>query len=680
MGRPPRSSPASLTSTAPLRRRCASPPASPVASNCTTIAETPIGSAEYTQRISLADKASILLTTEKPLYQPGQTIHIRALALDRADHRAEASRKLSFEVEDAREQQGFRKATETDRFGVASAEFSLADEVNFGTYHLRALLGDAATPSSTAELALNVERYVLPKFKVAVDFAEKDGKPRKYYRPGDHVTGTVRANYFFGKPVDHAEITVKASSMDVEVVDGGSTKGSTDAEGNFHFDITLPSYFAGRPLSQGAARALIEATVKDTAQHSETRGESITVSKSPLLLTAVPEGGTLAPHLSNNVFVLASYPDGSPAAATLRVRYGAGPELLAVTDASGVAEVRIAGTPGLDSLHIEADDHKGNRAGGDLPLQIRGGNDQVLLQPDRALFRAGDRMHLRVFSTRSSGAAYIDVVQNGQTILTRDVELQSSQAELTLPITPAMAGTLDLDAYLIGANAQPVADHRLVFVQPADELKIETIADAALYKPGSDASIRFHVTNTRGEGMSVALGVQIVDEAVFALAEKQPGFAKVFFYLEQEVMKPRYEIHSLSLPSIVDPIESRDDAPRNRAAQALFAANELATPTKFDVSFGRTLPMEQFAAYQQRYHEAFLNQLRTLVDHMNTSLRQHPDSDMVRAFNDLTLEDGNHPHDAWGTPLRIDPQSRGNARDRLFALRSAGHGPALRQR
>ncbi len=83
-----------------------------------------------------------------------------------------------------------------------------------------------------------------------------------------------------------------------------------------------------------------------------------------------------------------------------------------------------------------------------------------------------------------------------------------------------------------------------VFVQPADELKIETTTDAAVYKPGADARIHFHVTNAHGEGVRAALGLQVVDEAVFALAEKQPGFAKVFFYLEQEVMKPRYEIHS----------------------------------------------------------------------------------------------------------------------------------------
>ena len=78
------------------------------------VVDTPIGSTEYTQTVRLEDKISILLTTEKPIYQPGQTIHVRALALDRADHEAAASRKLTFEVEDSRGNKVFKKATQTD--------------------------------------------------------------------------------------------------------------------------------------------------------------------------------------------------------------------------------------------------------------------------------------------------------------------------------------------------------------------------------------------------------------------------------------------------------------------------------------------------------------------------------------------------------------------------------------
>ncbi|HEX3472530.1 MAG TPA: MG2 domain-containing protein [Silvibacterium sp.] len=611
------------------------------------LVETPIGSSESTEPVQLQDKLSILLTTEKPIYQPGQTIHVRALALDRADHNAAASRGLAFEVEDSRGNKVFKRVTQTDKFGIASAEFALADEVNLGTYHLRALIGDPNSATSTAEIALNVERYVLPKFKVAIEFSRNGRASKRGYRPGDHVTGTVRANYFFGKPVDNAEITVKASSMDVSVFEAASASGKTDNDGVYHFDLKLPTYFAGRPLTQGAARVLIEATAKDSAAHSETRGEPITVSESPLLVTAIPEGGNLIPNLENQIFILASYPDGTPATADLNIHVAGNhaSENVAqhvATDAGGVAIIRIKAGRGGETLKIDAADKEGNRASSNIDLQPREGSDQILLRTERAVYRAGDRIQLKIFSTRQHGSAYVDIVKDSQTILTRDLDLVNGEADLTLTATPEMAGTLDLNAYLFGGDAQPIADHRLVFVQPADELRIETVADASVYKPGGEARIRFHVTNAHGEGVRAALGLQVVDEAVFALAEKQPGFAKVFFYLEQEAMKPRYEIHSIGMSDIVEPVQhaqgnQRDNAQRDRAARALFAATEMVNLNRFDTEFGRTMPQAKFAEYASRYQSAYTAQVRRLATQLSRAHEQNPQHfDLVKAFTRLS--------------------------------------------
>lgn len=364
--------------------------------------DTPIGSAELTQAVRLEDKASILLTTEKPLYQPGQTIHVRALALDRSAHEAMAGRKLTFEVEDSRGNKVYRKVTQTDNFGIASAEFGLADEVNLGTYHLRAVMGESgATSPNTAELALNVERYVLPKFKVAIDFSGKDSVAQHGYCPGDHVTGTIRANYFFGKPVADSEVTVKASGMDVTQFDAGSVHGKTDGEGAYHFDLRLPSYFAGRPLEGQVARVLIEATVKDTAAHSETRGEPVTVSESPLIVTAIPEGGTMIPYLENQIFVLTSYADGKPARTTVRVHASGNIVQNAASDEGGVAVVRLQGESGTQSIRIEAMDRQGNQASTSIDLQARDGQDQILLRTERAVYRAGTAFASNSFRRRS---------------------------------------------------------------------------------------------------------------------------------------------------------------------------------------------------------------------------------------------------------------------------------------
>ena len=648
------------------------------------LAETRIGSAEFTQSVEIKQKASILLTTEKPIYQPGQTIHARALALNRATNHADADRKLTFEVEDSRGNKVFRKATTTDKFGIASAEFVLADEVNLGAYHLRSLMGDPQSPANSAEVTLNVERYVLPKFKVSIEFAGGGEEKKHGYRPGDHVTGTVRANYFFGKAVDHSEVSVKASAMDVEVFEAATAHGTTDTDGVYHFDLKLPKYFAGRPLNQGAARVLVEATVKDSAEHTEMRGEAITVSESPLLITAIPEGGALAPAVDNEVFLVTSYPDGTPARATLRIHVPQNVGRIPLigekpakdeqleSDDSGVAVFHMRPEHGFDhdnlNLRIEADDHHGNHAQSTVSLEMRGSGDQILLHTNQSIFRAGDNIKLNVLSTRSHGAAYVDIVRNGQTILTRDLDLENGQAELTLAATPEMAGTVDLDAYLIGRDALPVADHRLIFVQPAQELRIETKADAGVYRPGSEARIQFHVTDKRGEGVQAALGLQVVDEAVFALAEKQPGFAKVFFYLEQEVMKPRYEIHSLSMTSAVE----QDNAAENQlAARALFSATEMTRRATLNIEFGRDLPQEKVTEYQQRYREVFLDRLRQIAAQLSDRIGEHSlsDGEIEQVFSSLQPA-GNR--DAWNTPLRIERAGWYGVKNRYFRVLSAG--------
>src|SRR6266699_5640345 len=196
-----------------------------------------------------------------------------------------------------------------------------------------------------------------------------------------------------------------------------------------------------------------------------------------------------------------------------------------------------------------------------------------------------------------------------------------------------MAGTVDFSAYLFGRDAQPVGDHRLLFVQPADELTIVTVADTQVYKPGDDARIRFRVTNGHGEGVPAALGLQVVDEAVFALAEKQPGFAKVFFYLEQEVMKPRYEIHSIGMPDIVEPVEQSKVEQRNRAARALFSATELVGANKFETEFGRAIPTAKFGEYSVRYQARFLAQVHRLAESLSHATAQNPEhGDLTKTF------------------------------------------------
>jgi uncharacterized protein YfaS (alpha-2-macroglobulin family) len=635
--------------------------------------DTSLGTTEYTQGIQLQDKVGILLTTDKTIYQPGQMIHVRALALNRADHRAAGKRSLLFEVEDSHGNKVFKKTTGTDEFGIGSADFGLASEVNLGTYHVRAILGDPGSESANSgEIALRVEKYVLPKFKVELNFASANAKEKHGYRPGDHVSGTVQADYFFGKALDGAEVSVKAEGIDVTTFNAGSNEGKTDHTGTYHFDFQLPGYLAGRPLEKGAAKMLVEATVKDTAGHSESRGEPITVSESAFLLTAIPEGGTLVPNLENQVFLLAAYPDGTPVDASLRVRSKSADEQKVTTDSGGLAVVTLKKPQKNEVLQIDGIDQEGEKVSATVPLQTRTGDEQVLLQADKAIFRVGDLIRFRMLTTKKHGTVYLDVVKDGQTVLTRDLDLADGEAELTMGASAELAGTVDVSAYMFGVNAQPVADHRLIFVQPPDELKVETVADRAEYKPGDDPHLQFRVTNKSGEGVRAALGLQIVDEAVFALAEKKPGFAKVFFYLEQEVMKPRYEIHSVGLPEIVEPVSEGKEAQRDVAARALFSATEIVRQNRFEGETGREIPQTKYYAYWSRYQAQFQEDAKKIAAELRHAIASDPkENDLVKVFTKFAVSGNPDFRDAWGTTLRVE-RFPWDTTKTIFMLHGAG--------
>ena len=119
------------------------------------------GKDNMTRLITIKRATKTLLTTDKPIYQPGQTIHIRTLSLMRPKLTPAANQEIVLQVEDPKGNRIFKKSLHTSDWGIASADCELADEINLGRYTVKVTLGD-----ETVEKRVNVKRYVLPKFEV----------------------------------------------------------------------------------------------------------------------------------------------------------------------------------------------------------------------------------------------------------------------------------------------------------------------------------------------------------------------------------------------------------------------------------------------------------------------------------------------------------------------------------
>jgi hypothetical protein len=525
------------------------------------------GRDQIERTITVQRSYKVLVTTDKPLYQPSQTIHLRALALGAIDRLPAKNQDIEFLIEDPKGNKIYRKTVKSSDYGIVSADFQLAETVNAGTYKIT-----ASTSGTKSEKSVTVKPYVLPKFKVSAE------TERNYYLPGEKVSGKIRADYFFGKPVDKADVTIKGIVYDVARAETVNLAGKTDAQGAYAFSFTLPNYFAESGLNRDRADFGLEISVTDQANHTEQTSLSLPISSNAIIIDAVPESGRLVAGIENVVYVLTSLPDGSPLETDLTItNYGA-----AKTGKYGVAEIKFTPQRGNTQMTITARDARGRSATRNVQLQSETTSNQILLRPDRATYKVGETMKLDAFTSGSVGTVFLDIIKEKQTLSTRAEDAVNGRASISIDVTADMIGTLQLHAYHVERDGSITRDTRIVVIEQPSELNIAIKADRDTYLPGDTSKISFSVTNNQGKGVQSALGVSGVDEAVFALAEQDPGFAKLYFLLQKELLEPKFQVKGFSLPEVVAPqptpapVEVR--AAQNLSANAAWA---LATPVDF---------------------------------------------------------------------------------------------------
>ena len=514
---------------------------------------------EYSTSVSFARTERIMVTSDKPLYQPGQVIHIRSLALSHATRKPISNTSAMIEVEDSKGNKVYKIKGKTNNYGIFSADFQLATELNMGNYRIRSTVGD-----HSAEKTVEVKRYVLPKFKIEIT------TDRPFYKPGETVTGSIDAQYIFGKPVSGGKVKITGFASIVGAERFATLEGKTDAGGKYSFEMKLPDYFVGQNVDAGLARAQFRVEVVDKADHKQTALKSVTVSKAALNIILVPESGTIVKGLSNRLFVMVSKPDGSPAQAIVHDPWDG--NLNHKTDALGLVTLNSPVVKNGLKFDLLVDDEFGNNVSKRFNFHVKY-DALVLLRSDRPVYKVGDKADLAIFAFNpASKTVYVDIINNKQIILTAAKDIEGGKATVDLTITPEMSGSVVLHAYILNPNGNMVRDTRLIYVNSASDLNIGIEPSKEKFRPGQKASIDFKVTDSSGHPVAAALGVTIVDEAVFALQDMQPGFEKVFFLLEKELMKPRYEFHSFTPHGLVK--EKNISASKERGYQVMLASIE----------------------------------------------------------------------------------------------------------
>ncbi len=505
-----------------------------------------------TDGVSVVRLAEVLVSTDKPIYQPGQTLHVRALVIDTRARRAVADADVVFSVRDPAGTRVFTSTVRTSRFGVASCDWPIAEGTRLGDYFIEAdIEGDRYDDSSGGQ-HVRVSRYELPNFAVKVE------PDRKYYLPGENAEVSVRADYLFGQPVRRGRVRVVRESERVwnfarqkwDVTEGETFEGETDADGRFVARIDLGKAHSDFAASDRQARfddLNYAAYFTDpTTNRTEQRRFDLRVTREAIHVyvveTRYDESQTGGFPLE--FYVSTFYADGTPASCAVAVAdtrppvqiaslsstplAPRAPALLEVkTNDFGFAKVnRLTLAPRATdegetedddvTLRFTARDAKGRTGSASEEFDLAE-RTVIRVDTDKAIYRAGEPVRARISSNRRELPVAVDVIREQKVVYSTSVRLHGGRASLVIPAGREFRNQLTIAAYALPEahdDDDPDLGTRVVIFPRGRELQFDVRLDKQEYRPGEEASAEVRLRDADGREVEGALGFVVTDRAV----------------------------------------------------------------------------------------------------------------------------------------------------------------------
>jgi A-macroglobulin complement component/alpha-2-macroglobulin family protein/MG2 domain-containing protein/carboxypeptidase family protein/A-macroglobulin receptor/macroglobulin-like protein len=532
---------------------------------------------------------ALTITTDKPLYQPGQTVHVRLFALN-SDKRAMTGAKLDLTIEDEDGSELFHQKLTSSRFGIASADWDIPKKLQLGQATVTAKFDDPETNNywTQRRSEIRISRYELPNFTVKVD------PDRTYYLPGRDAVLDVYAEYLFGKPVHNGKVRIVRqegrhwdyAKQKWEADESAPVEGELGADGHFKGTVKLGDDF--KALQDDSSELFSDLTLAayltdSSTGRTEQRRFKLRISGQPIHVYRIDSGTTFRGRPSI-VYITSSYADGQPAETEGEV-YAAQPtndetakngfdlahrRLVGTfrTNHFGIGRMEISPLQeadlripmgysrrraydygygfdyGLASdsdepreriawLIFEAHDGKGLTGKQDDQIAVETPGDFLEMKTDHTLYHPGDAIHATLRSSLKDGDVVLNV-QNSQGLLSSQVvALRGGQATATVAYEPRLSGDVLLTASSMTPNGEQqtaLSGWTKILFPARKELGVAVKMERTTFKPGERVSADVSVVRPDGHATESALGLLVFDRAVAERVRTDEEFGRDYGY------------------------------------------------------------------------------------------------------------------------------------------------------
>ena len=444
------------------------------------------------------------IMTDKPLYQPGETIWFRV------DLRSTQTLLGAQPVGATMQLVSPRGAIVAQkrllvRDGIARNDFALG-ELDGGEYSMTLIADDGA--SETKKIIVNT--YEAPRLQKTLELL------RKAYGEGDNVSAAIEIKQATGEPFANRTLTGIVTVDDIELPRLSLT---TDKDGKATARFSLPA-----KLSRGDGLLTIMAEDGGVTESIQKR---IPIVMKTLQLGLYPEGGDLVDGIPGRVYFMAKTTLGKPADISGRVideRGAAVAEFSSVHDGMGRFEL----TPQTDrSYQVVIDKPAGITMKFAVPVAKSGGC--VVRSVDQ---KPTNMLRVAAICNTSRKLA-IEAVMREKRISGGSFEVTAGQPTVVeLPIDATAIGVVRVT--LFSTRNEPLAE-RLVYHGTGAGLRVELVADKTKYTPREPVKLRVKTTDASGKPIKANIGIAIVDETVLSFADDKSARLLARMLLEPEL-------------------------------------------------------------------------------------------------------------------------------------------------
>jgi uncharacterized protein YfaS (alpha-2-macroglobulin family) len=485
--------------------------------------------------------------TDRPVYRPGDTAHVKAILRwrERGRLRPFDGEQAEVSVSDTAGKVVFRDVRPVDAFGAVVATVALPAAAALGPHIVRVASGDAAATGS-----FEVQEYRKPEFEVAVS------PGARFVIQGQQARFTIDARYYFGQPVANARVEfvvhrgyyyspwrwVDQPDGDVDALPGffggdqiATERTTLDATGSATLLFPVPQDEERRDLT-----LRVEARVRD-ASGREVAGHAVIVAPWARLLLAlatdryVYQAGARAavrvraldyqgmPHADVPVRLVLErlqYRNGRydrPAAET--VTRG---DVTTGTDGRAEWAFSAPATAGDYRVRVEST-VDGRPVTAETALHVPGaeetfydeGDRFLELVADRATYQPGDTARL-VLRGEAVTAPVLVTKEREQTAW-HEVVRPGSTNVVDVPIDEDDLGDVWVNVAFVRDDRVYRAERRLRVPPVPQTLQVSVEPAQAVTRPRDPGFFTVRVTDASGMPVRAQVSLSVVDEALYAV-------------------------------------------------------------------------------------------------------------------------------------------------------------------